>query len=167
MVDSSDMVAGNSEIGEQDFQDLNNDLTAIERQILPNPEPQIVTQRGEIEKLARFFSELAGTDEQKSNFFGFINHIHQYGFYSKEDIPILLLMYDINEASYKNSLKSWEYTRKHSVLLNNIRVLFYSIIRSAIGTKDNVINTRTALNEMRINRQFGEFQSPKKRWFNF
>lgn len=165
MVDASDIVPGLPQLGEADEQDMEGDLTKAERQVLPTLSQDPALSRGEMEKLARFFSALPGPDTAKENFFGFITHVHQYGFFKTEDLPLMMVMYEQAEAAYINSVKSWQWSREHTLMLNNTRVLYFSIIKSAIGTEDDVMNQRTALNAMRIQRLFGETTRRKRGLF--
>lgn len=167
MTDASDIVPGLPELGEIDEQDYRGDLTSVEKSVLPRVSEAPSTNKGEVEKLARFFSELPGPAAAKENFFGFISHVHQYGFFLEKDIHLLLTFYEQAESAYINSVASWEWTREHTLLLNNVKVLFYSIVRGAIGTKEDITNQRTALNEMSIKRSFSEGRQKKKSWFFF
>jgi len=167
MTDASDIIPGMPALGEVDEQDFGTDLTKAEQRILPTQSQEVVTNKGDMEKLARFFAELPGPDASKENFFGFLTHIHQYGFYVDKDMPIFILMYEQAECAYINSVASWKWTREHTLMLNNVRTIYYSILKSAIGTNDDVMNQRTALNAMRIQRMFGETAKPKRRFLNF
>lgn len=157
------------DIHELDLQDQVGNLTSLEQEnILPTFQQGVVTSKGEVEKLARFFATLPGTDSVKSNFFGFITQIHQYGFYDKSDLQLLMLMYEQAESAFINSVPSWEWTRHHTLTLNNIKAIVYSIVRGAVGTEHDITNQRTALNEMSIKRTFNEGrQKAKRNLFNF
>lgn len=155
------------EFAEEDKQDLGGDLTGIEQtqqQVIPQASQDFITSKDSMEKIARFFASLPGTDYVKDNFFGFLNQHHQFGFYGKEDLPLLMLMYDRAESSYMNSIPSWKWTRQHTQMLNNIYCLYFSLVRQSIGTKEDVMNQRLALNSMRIQRMFGE-TTPRRNKF--
>lgn len=167
MKDPSDEVPGFPELGEQDYQDLAGDLTAAERQLLPEESKEPMTSKGEVEKLARFFSNLPGPLEAKTHFFGFLNQAQQYGFYDKEDLEVLNLQFDIACCAYKNSVPPWEWKLDHSTMLANIRAEFFSLIRGAIGTDKDVTNARTALNSLKIHRGFSEQPRRRRGIFGF
>jgi len=149
-------------VGEEDREDLHGDYSDLERRYLDDLPPETLTQKGEMEKLARFFSLLPGTDEVKKHFFGFIAQQQQYTFYESEDMRVLMMMYTQTEAEYINSLHPWDYTPQTNTMLANIKTLFYSIVRGSIGTKHEITNQRTALNKLSINRTYGD-TTPRRR----
>lgn len=149
-------------LGEEDREDLHGDYTDLERRYLDDAAPEPLTQKGEMEKLARFFAVLPGTDHAKTHFFGFLTQQQQYTFYDKDDLKILMMMYVQVEAEYVNGLPPWEYTPQTNTMLANIKTLFYSIVRGSIGTEREITNQRTALNKLSINRTYGDM-TPKKR----
>lgn len=152
----------NEGVGEEDREDLGGDLTDVENKFLDYPAPEPLTQKGETEKLARFFSSLPGTDESKKHFFGFITQQQQYTFYEEKDIPILMAMYVRVEAAYVNSLAPWEYTPQTTTMLANVKTLFYAIVRGSIGTRFEITNQRTSLNKLSINRSYGDTTLQKR-----
>lgn len=170
MSDASDIVPGQESLGESDQQDIIGELTHAERLLNPLSQNQMqepLTNKGEIEKLARFFAEIPGNKLAKDNFFGFLTQIHTYGFYDSNDMKILWLMYNQAEAAFINSVPSWKWTREHTLGLNNVRTVFYSIVRSAIGTDKDVMNSRMALIAMRIQRAFSDYGGKKKNFLGF
>ena len=148
-----------------DEQDFDGDLTKMERGILPQAQQEPISNKDGVEKLARFFSDLPCPDIAKQCFFGFLTQLHQYGFYDRDDLPLLLLFYDKSEGAYVNSVPSWEWTHHHTLLLDNIRVMFYALIRQSIGTDKDIMNQRISLNAMRIQRVFGESGGSKREKF--
>lgn len=159
----------NIETTDDDNEDINaigfNPIQDRAKNILPTPQHEGHISRGEIEKLARFFSELPAPAQAMEYFFGFLNTQHQYGFCTPKDAEILNLMLDKAAYSYMNSCPPWQWKREHTMMLENIKATFRAIISGAIGTKDNIQNTRTALNELRISRGYADLTPTKKKWY--
>jgi hypothetical protein len=132
--------------------------------ILPQQQAEGSVNRGETEKLARFFAQFPAPDQAKSFFFGFLNPQQMYGFSKDIDARIQKVRLQKAIYQYMSSFPEYEYKREHSILFENVNALFSSIIAGSVGTKDNVQNMRTALNELRINRQYGETGQKKKFW---
>jgi hypothetical protein len=154
----------------QDREDLGmsfNPTADRAKNILPAADNQGAINRGEMEKLARMFSELPGPEQAKEYFFGYLSHIHLYAFMSNLDTQILSLMLDKACYSYMNSCPPWQWKRDHTIMLENVKAIFRSILTSAVGVKGNVINARTALNELRIQRGYADLTPPKKSRFGF
>lgn len=165
MSDASDVVPGMPGLAVDDEQDFEGDLTKMERGILPQTQQEPLSNKDGVEKLARFFSDLPGPDASKMNFFGFLTQLHQYGFYDMNDLPLLLVFYDRAESAYVNSVPTWEWTRQHTLMLANIQVMFYALVRQSIGTDKDIMNQRISLNALRIQRVFGESGSSKREKF--
>lgn len=153
---------------EQDYEDQREaGSTFIQdrtKGILPQQQTEGSVNRGETEKLARFFSQLPVPEQALSFFFGFLNQQQMYGFAKEVDSKILKLRLDIAVYEYMSSFPEYDWKREHALLLENVKALFWSIITSSVGTKDNIQNPRTSLNELRINRQYGEAGQKKRFW---
>lgn len=155
--------------GHEEKEDLgiNPEQEAIEanlKELLPNFEEQANHNKSEVEKLARFFAELPAPDQARKYFFGFLNNAVQYGFFDTKDVQIMSLQFENAKIAYLNALRPWEFERVHPVMLDNIENTFYAILKSAIGTKESVQNTRTALNKLHIERTYGD-NSPRRKGF--
>ncbi len=90
-----------------------------------------------------------------------------YGFSKDVDAKILVLKLEKAAYSYMNSCEPWKWKREHTIMLENIKAIFYSIITGAVGTKDNIQNARTALNTLHIGRGYADLTPPRKRFLNF
>lgn len=159
----TDIPDGSDEESE-DRQDIGMNPTASRAQnILPQVEQTGSVNRGEMEKLARMFAELPGPNQAKEYFFGFLNQIHLYAFMGTIDAAILGLRLDKACYSYMNSCPPYQWKREHTMMIENVKAIFHSMLSSAIGSKGNVVNARTALNELRIQRGYMDHTPTKKR----
>ena len=159
------MVEIENEDDREDIGELgHNPIQDRAKNILPIPHQEGNISRGEVEKLARFFSEMPSPEQAQNYFFGFLNQQQLFGFTNPQNAKILTLMLDRAAYSYMNSCPAWQWKREHTMLLENIKAMFMSIIYSSVGTKDNIQNARTALNELRIQRGYSD-NSPQKKKF--
>lgn len=153
---------------EQDYEDQRETASSFiqdrTKGILPQQQSEASVNKGEIEKLARFFAQLPAPDQALNFFFGFLNQQQMYGFAKEIDSRILKMRLDKAIYQYMGSFPEYDWKREHALLLENVKALFTSIIAGSVGTKDNIQNMRTALNELRINRQYGETGQKKKFW---
>jgi len=160
------MVEAETEEDREDFADIGfNPLQDRTKNILPTPLHEGSVSRGEIEKLARFFSEFPAPQQAQAHFFGFLNSQQIYGFTTKQDAIILGLMFDKAAYSYMNACPPYQWRREHKILIENIKALFLSIMTSSIGSKGNIQNARTSLNALHISRGYSDLTPQKKKWY--
>lgn len=134
--------------------------------ILPSNIEEATTSKSQTFELANFFSKIPDIAHAKKYFSGFLNQIQQFGFYDKSDTEILNLMFFKAKCAYMNSMPAYKWTKDHTVFLDNVEALFYAIVRGAVGTKENVQNQRTSLNELKISRNYGELGRRRSGFLN-
>lgn len=134
------------------------------QEILPNMAQEPSVNKGETEKLAKFFSNMQVPEFAIQHFYGFLNAQQLYGFPQRINAQVMSIMLDKACYSYLNSLAPSKFTREHTLSLENIKALYQALLSSAVGTDKNVINARTTLNELRITRGYGDI-NPKQKGF--